>query len=198
MGIIEMVQTPPLFPRRKKSYMTNFQNNTLAAVGQSAPNFELRNENGAAWRLADQIGKVTVLLFYPQNETLVCTKQLCSVRDNWSKYLETKAVIVGVSPGDAQANQRFSEHHRLPLPLLADEGRVITSIYGKHPIFPISFTRAVVVVDAKGVVRSREVMLRAFRPKDADVISSIYAARTDALNAKYEELKTRIHDSFID
>ena len=58
-------------------------------TGSTAVDFSLVNDQNEEWRLSDHLGNVVVLLFYPQNETLVCTRQLCSVRDNWGKYLET-------------------------------------------------------------------------------------------------------------
>ncbi|MBK8304186.1 MAG: peroxiredoxin family protein [Pyrinomonadaceae bacterium] len=163
-----------------------------ANVGLRAPEFVLKTEQGKEWRLSEHIGNVVVLLFYPQNETLVCTKQLCSVRDNWEKYIETKAEIVGISPGTPEEHQTFSNSRQLPLPLLADPGREITGIYGKHWLFPVNLTRAVVVIDANGVIRNRDVMLRAFRPSDSQVITDIYAARGDALHDKYAKLKRRV------
>lgn len=161
-------------------------------VGAAAPDFSLTDEQGNGWRLSEHAGNVVVLLFYPQNETLVCTKQLCSVRDNWSKYLETKAEIVGISPGTPDEHRGFGESRKLPIPLLADPDRDITQIYGKHWLFPINFTRAVVVLDAKGIVRNRDVMLRAFRPSDEQIITDIYHARGDALLETRNALRNRI------
>jgi len=161
-------------------------------VGSAAPDFVLRDEQNCEWRLSDHLGNVVVLLFYPQNETLVCTRQLCSVRDNWQNYLDTKAVIVGVSPATPEEHDSFSQKRSLPIPLLADGDRAITLIYGKHWLFPINLTRAVVVIDAKGIIRNRDIMLRAFRPSDARLITDIYAARGDALNETYAELRKRI------
>ena len=163
-----------------------------ANVGLRAPEFVLKSDQGKEWRLSEHIGNVVVLLFYPQNETLVCTKQLCSVRDNWDKYIETKAEIVGISPGTPEEHQLFSNSRQLPIPLLADPGREITGMYVKHWLFPLNFTRAVVVIDAQGVIRNRDVMLRAFRPSDAQVITDIYAARGDAFNDKYKKLRMRV------
>lgn len=160
-----------------------------AIVGVSAPDFSLRTDKNEDWRLSDHRGTVTVLLFYPQNETLVCTRQLCSVRDNWEKYLETKATIVGISPGTPKQHRVFAKHRQLPIPLLADPGREVTRLYGYHWLYPISFTRAIVVIDADGFVRNRDVMLRAFRPMDSRLITDIYAARSDALNKKYRQIK---------
>ena len=163
-----------------------------ANVGLRAPEFVLTTDQGKEWRLSDHIGNVVVLLFYPQNETMVCTKQLCSVRDNWDKYIETKADIVGISPGTPEEHLKFSNSRQLPIPLLADPGRKITGIYGKHWLFPVNFTRAVVVIDANGIIRNRDVMLRAFRPLDSQVITDIYAARGDAFHDKYVKLKMRV------
>lgn len=150
-------------------------------VGMPAPDFNLPTEKDAEWRLSEQRGKIVVLLFYPGNETLVCTRQLCSVRDNWADYLKTKATVVGISPGTVEEHLDFLRHHQLPLQLLADENRKVTRIYGQHKAFPINLTRAVVVIDAKGIVRTRKIMLRVFRPADDEVISAIRSATADAL-----------------
>jgi thioredoxin-dependent peroxiredoxin len=163
----------------------------MTAIGSDAPDFTLAADDGSEWRLSDHAGNVVVLLFYPQNETLVCTRQLCSVRDNWQKYLETRATIVAISDATADAHREFAQAYRLPILLLADQGRKVTTRYTKHWLYPTSWTRAVVVVDAEGVVRDRDVMLRAFRPSDDEIITSIYTARGDAFNTKYDQLKQR-------
>jgi len=162
-----------------------------AEIGCAAPDFALLAGDGHSWRLSDQLGRVVVLLFYPQNETLTCTRQLCSVRDHWENYLETRATVVGISPGTPAEHRIFAESRRLPIPLLADPDRQITGQYAKHWALPIGLTRAVVVIDARGIVRSRDIMLRAFRPSDAKIITNIYAARGDAFDDEYEQLKNR-------
>ena len=161
-------------------------------VGSAAPDFVLKDQQNCEWRLSDHLGNVVVLLFYPQNETLVCTRQLCSVRDNWKNYLETKAEIVGISPATPEEHNHFSQSRSLPIPLLADEGRDVTKIYGKHWLYPLNFTRAVVVIDAKGIIRNRDIMLRAFRPSDLTLITDIYAARSDAFNETRDALRSRL------
>lgn len=157
-------------------------------VGEKGPDFTLDSERGEKWRLSEQSGTVTALLFYPKDETLVCTRQMCSVRNNWADYLEAKAAVVGISSGTIEEHLIFSQKHRLPLPLLTDVNREVTSIYGRHWLFPMQLTRAVVIIDAKGIVRHREVMLRAFRPPDKSVLTSIHAARTDSLDEHYRRL----------
>lgn len=164
----------------------------IVSIGSAAPDFCLTDQSGNQWSLADQKGRVVLLLFYPANEALVCTKQLCSLRDNWATYIETKAEIVGISTGDSEANRLFAEKHRLPLPILADADRDVTSKYAKHGFFPLSLMRALTVVDAEGIVRTHQTMLRAFRPNDHDIILKLYAARTDAMQDRRNELRARV------
>lgn len=165
----------------------------VAAVrGRPAPDFTLNDVHGNSWSLSEKRGSVVLLLFYPANETLMCTKQLCSIRDNWEKYIETKAEIVGISTGSAVANKDFADKHRLPLTILADEDRSVTAMYSSHRVFPLNFMRGLAVVDAEGIVRTRQTMLRAFRPDDHDVIVALYQARSDASGLKREELRSRV------
>ena len=154
---------------------------TKIKTGDFSRDFTLFDHNNREWQLHKKIGQIVALLFYPGNETLVCTKQLCSVRDNWSRYLDTGAEVVGISPGNENGNGEFAAHHRLPMPLLADTNRSITEIYGKHLWMPIWATRAIVVIDAKGFVRYKNVMVRALRPSDDEVLAAIHLAKYDVL-----------------
>lgn len=169
----------------------NLTDDTSVGVGAEAPDFQLESNTGNSWRLSDHIGSVVAILFYSKDETLVCTRQLCSVRDNWNDYLKTRALVIGVSPGKVEEHNAFAQHHRLPIPILADADRSVTNTYGFHWLLPTLFTRAIVVIDAKGIIRSRRVMLRMFRPTDRSVITSIYAARADAMNAELETLRKK-------
>jgi peroxiredoxin len=95
-------------------------------TGEKAPEFTLKDLNGDDWRLADHAGKIVVLLFYPGDNTPVCTAQLCSVRDHWSDYQATGAEVVGISTDSADSHKSFAGKHSLTLNLLADEkGEVV-------------------------------------------------------------------------
>ena len=166
----------------------------LSSLGQKAPEFYLQDEKGNEWRLSDQIGQVVAILFYPKGETLVCTQQLCSLRENWSDYIQTKAKVVGVSPGTIQEHREFANKYILPLPLLpllVDNERKITRKYSKDWFFPKSFTRAIIIVDAKGFVRTNKIMLRSFRHTDNGIITAKHAARADALYENYDAIARR-------
>ena len=149
-----------------------------ATVGAVAPDFILRDTGGAKWRLSAQQGRVVVLLFYPGDETPVCTKQLCSVRDNWESYAATGAEVVGISTDSVESHQKFTEHHNLPLRLLADLDGKVNRAYNATSWLPGRAARAVVVVDAEGIIRYRKVeAVSLFRPRDAEIIEAIRAAQ---------------------
>ena len=136
------------------------------------------DSDGANWRLADNRGKVVVLLFYPGDETPVCTRQMCSVRDRWEDYAATGAEVVGISTNTVESHKSFAEHHDLPLRLLADVDRKVADAYGAQSLIPGKVARSVFVIDAQGVIRYRDVRpLGLFRPKDDDTIKAIKAAQ---------------------
>jgi peroxiredoxin Q/BCP len=147
--------------------------------GQTAPDFVLQDSGGAQWRLSDQRGKVVVLLFYPGDETPICTRQMCSVRDRWEDYAATGAEVVGISTNSVDSHKSFAEHHDLPLRLLADVDRDVADLYGAQSLIPGKVARSVFVIDANGIIRHRDVRpLGLFRPKDDDVIAAIRKAQT--------------------
>ena len=143
-------------------------------IGATAPDFTLKDGNGEDWRLADKRGKVVVLLFYPGDETPICTRQMCSVRDRWEDYEATGAEVVGVSTDSVESHQKFAEHHELPLRLLSDTSAKVANLYGARSLIPGKVARSVFVIDAEGVLRYRDVRpLGLFRPKDDEVIKAI-------------------------
>lgn len=154
------------------------------AIGTEAPDFTLKNEREEDWTLSAQRGKIVLLLFYPGSETLVCTKQLCSVRDRWDEYLKTGAEVVGISPGTSEEHRRFAENHNLPLTLLADPNRGITKTYLGAWASLHRAMRLVVVIDANGIVRHRRVMVRAFRPNDKWSLVAIRMAQYQSLTKR--------------
>ena len=151
--------------------------NTNVQVGDRAPDFTLQDGGGQEWRLSDQRGKVVVLLFYPGDETPICTRQMCSVRDRWQDYSSTGAEVVGISTDSVESHKKFAEHHELPLRLLSDAKGEVAKLYGAKSLIPGKVARSVFVLDRAGVIRHRDVRpLGLFRPKDDDVLTAIAAA----------------------
>jgi thioredoxin-dependent peroxiredoxin len=151
---------------------------TEAKIDTTAPDFTLRDADGDEWQLADHRGKVVVLLFYPGDETPVCTRQMCSLRDRWEDYVATGAEVVGISTNTVESHKSFAEHHNLPLRLLADVDRKVADLYGANSLIPGKVARSVFVIDANGVIRYRDVRpVGLFRPKDDDTIQAIREAQ---------------------
>jgi peroxiredoxin Q/BCP len=148
-------------------------------VGAPAPDFNLKDGSGNEWRLSDNRGKVVVLLFYPGDETPICTRQMCSVRDRWEDYAATGAEVVGISTDSVESHQEFAKHHELPLRLLSDSDQSIANLFGARSLIPGKVARSVFVIDAKGTIRHRDVRpLGLFRPKDDEVIGAIKKAQS--------------------
>lgn len=142
-------------------------------IGDTAPDFELEGTDGA-FRLSAHRGQPVVLLFYPGDETPVCTKQFCSYRDRGEELSALDAVVVGISAQDVDSHQAFTAHHGLTVPLLADTERQVARLYGVSA--PVMGTRrAVVVVDAEGRIAHRKVHVLGLSFATVDEITQVLA-----------------------
>jgi peroxiredoxin Q/BCP len=122
-------------------------------VGERAPDFELPG-TGGPFRLSDHRGERVVLLFYPGDETPVCTRQFCSYRDQAEDFAALEAIVVGISSQDLASHERFTATHGLNLPLLADVDGEVARAYGAFR-GSLGTRRAVIVIDEQGIVRYR-------------------------------------------
>ena len=148
------------------------------SIGENAPDFTLKDGAGKDWTLSEQRGKTVVLLFYPADNSPVCTAQMCSVRDNWADYAATDAEIVGISTDSADSHKKFAENHELPLKLLADDKGEVVRKYGVSSWIPGKSARAVVVIDKDGVIRHHKTeTISLFRPNDGEVLKAIEEAK---------------------
>ncbi len=146
-------------------------------MSKLALNFTLKDGDGNDWTLSDHRGKTVVLLFYPGDDTPVCTKQLCSVRDNWSAYQATGAEVVGISTDSVESHDKFADKYDLPLRLLSDTDRKVSEMYDMKSWLPGRSARGVVVIDKDGKVAYKKAeAVSLFRPKDDDVIAAIINA----------------------
>jgi peroxiredoxin Q/BCP len=99
-------------------------------VGQIAPDFETVTDAGEPIKLSDYRGKRVMLYFYPKADTPGCTKQACSIRDNYQLFREKDVVVLGASPDTAEDQAAFKAKYDLPFILLADAEHEISDLYG--------------------------------------------------------------------
>ena len=102
----------------------------MVNVGDTAPDFEIPDQNGDRVKLSDLRGKNVVLYFYPKADTPGCTTQACGVRDHAAEYAQANAVVLGVSPDPVRKIKKFDEKFGLAFPLLSDEDHAVAEAYG--------------------------------------------------------------------
>jgi peroxiredoxin Q/BCP len=150
------------------------------AIGDDAPDFTLPGTGGKDYHLADYRGRTVVLVFYPGDETPVCTKQLTTYSHDIESFRELGAQVLAISAQDVDSHERFSaKHGGFGFPLLADTDKAVAGRYGT--LGPLGFPRrSVFVIDADGVVRyaHRAIAGLIFRPTDELVRAIEAAAKT--------------------
>lgn len=99
-------------------------------VGDSAPDFTLKDQNDKAHSLADYSGKWLLLYFYPKDFTPGCTTQACGIRDGWQQVQSAGLTIVGVSKDSVDKHHQFATKYQLPFQLLSDESGKVIKAYG--------------------------------------------------------------------
>jgi peroxiredoxin Q/BCP len=135
-------------------------------TGEAAPDFELPGTDGP-FRLSDHRGERVVLLFYPGDESPVCTRQFCSYRDHAGDMAALDATIVGISSQSLESHERFRDHHGLNVPLLADVDKAVAKTYGVTAP-ALGTRRATFVIGEDGIVRYRHVHTLGLDFQDVD------------------------------
>lgn len=131
----------------------------MHTLGRVAPAFTLLTDAGAAVSLKDFRGRNVVLYFYPKDDTSGCTAQACEFRDRFPRFVESGAVILGVSPDSVRKHVKFKAKFALPFTLLADTDHAVCEQYGvwKEKLFwgrkYMGVERTTFLIDAKGTLR---------------------------------------------
>jgi peroxiredoxin Q/BCP len=147
-------------------------------VGEQAPDFELPGTDGS-FRLSGHRGERVVLLFYPGDNTMVCTKQFCSYRDRAGDFAALNATVVGISSQDLATHEDFIAKHSLNVPLLADVDKAVAKSYSAFSA-RLGTKRAVIVIDEQGIVRHRHDHLLGLDYQSVDELKSTLDALPSA------------------
>ena len=98
-------------------------------IGQVAPDFEAKDQDGNVLKLSDFRGQKVVLYFYPKDSTPGCTAQACNLRDNYQALTDAGYVILGISPDSEKRHQNFIKKNELPFTLICDEDKAVHELY---------------------------------------------------------------------
>lgn len=129
-------------------------------IGDKAPAFSCKDQNGNIVNLSDFAGKKIVLFFYPKANTPGCTAEACNLNDNYERFTGLGYQIIGVSADSIAAQKKFSDKYNFHYPLLADENKEILNAYGVWG--PKKFMgreydgihRTTFIIDEKGIIEN--------------------------------------------
>ena len=146
------------------------------AIGDTAPDFTLPGTGDKSYSLSSFRGQPVVLVFYPGDDTPVCTKQLNSYNNELSAFSDVGAQVLAVSAQDVASHEQFAGKHGFGFPLLADTDKSVAGLYGT--VGPLGFPRrSVFVIDAHGVICyvHRAIAGLTFRPVE-ELVAAVEAA----------------------
>jgi peroxiredoxin Q/BCP len=141
--------------------------------GDTAPDFELPDQDGNPVKLSDLRGEPVVVYFYPKADTPGCTTQACGVRDHRADYAKVGSVVLGISPDPVKKVKKFHDKFDLNFPLLADEDHAVAESYGvwaTKSMYGKTYKgneRTTFIIDADGKVAE---VLRKVKPAEHDAL----------------------------
>jgi len=144
----------------------------VSRLGEPAPDFVLPAEDGSRFHLASMRGERVLLVFYPGDNTPVCTRQLCDYRDGAESFAGLGVRVVGISADPPGSHRAFKARHDLPFTLLTDADLTVAETFGARGL--LGMKRAVFLLDAQGIIRYRHIeALPVFRRAREEIIEAI-------------------------
>ena len=127
-------------------------------IGDKAPDFTAKDQNGNPVKLSAYKGKKVALYFYPKDDTPGCTTQACNLRDNYQTLENAGIEVIGVSVDNEKSHQKFIKKYDLPFTLIADTDKTVNEKYGvwvEKSMFGRKYmgtARTTFIIDEKGVI----------------------------------------------
>ncbi|HKJ16479.1 MAG TPA: peroxiredoxin [Xanthomonadales bacterium] len=144
----------------------------MLEVNDQAPDFALEDESGNTFTLADHRGEMVLLVFYPGDDTPVCTRQMCDYRDGIESFNGLDVRVIGISKDSAESHRAFKEKHRLPFTLLSDPNLEVAGLYDSKGM--LGMKRSLFLIDGEGIIRYMHIeTLAVFRRAREEVIAAI-------------------------
>lgn len=137
----------------------------MPAVGEKAPDFELKNQNGVPVKLSDYRGKKVVLFAFPKAGTSGCTTQACGLRDKFPNIQAVNAVVLGLSPDAPEDLLKWKQKENLPYDLLSDPDHAVLEawgVWGEKSMYGKSYMgviRSHWIIDETGTIADAQIKI---------------------------------------
>jgi peroxiredoxin len=141
-------------------------------AGDTAPNFTLKDESGNEFELYKNLNKSVLLVFYPKDETPVCSSQLAEYNSNLDKFTEQGIKLIGISTDSIESHKKFCSSINLKFPLLSDENKSVSRQYKALNIFSSGKRKLVLVNRDKNIVWIRNI-LPIYYLKTSEILSAV-------------------------
>jgi peroxiredoxin len=141
-------------------------------VGDRAPDFTLPSNRGPI-TLSNTLKQGAVLLvFYPGDDTLVCTKQLCNYRDNLDVFGNLGVQVIAINPQSEESHRKFADKHHFPFPVVADTSKEVCRAYGALNFLGMA-KRALILIGRDGTIKWRRTDFPIFHQSASDVQAAV-------------------------
>ncbi len=144
------------------------------ALHQLAPDFQLPADDGQTFKLQQLRGKRVLLVFYPADESPVCTAQLCEYRDGIEAFVGLNAEVIGISKQNSLSHQAFKKNRQLPFTLLSDLDLQVAKLYGAVGL--MGMKRATFLIDEMGILRWQHIEATALFRRSAEELIGVLKA----------------------
>ena len=138
---------------------------------RKANDFTLKDQNGKYFTLSENKKNYTLLVFYPKDNSLVCTKQLCNYNENIESFLNKDIQVIGISPDSQNSHTEFSQKYNFKFPLLSDDGTVFKMYGVSGPLGTVK--RKLVLIDKEMNIIYEDTVLSLFYKKTSDILNRL-------------------------
>lgn len=139
---------------------------------KTAPDFTLTDQNGKVFHLYENLSQPVILVFYPKDESPVCTKQLCNYNDNYKKFADADIQIVGINFEGENSHKQFANKFSLQFPLLSDKDREVSKAYGALNFAGLN-RRKIVIISIEKKIVYEDLTFPAFYQKSVKLLEVI-------------------------
>jgi peroxiredoxin len=141
-------------------------------VGDRAPDFTLPSNRGPITLSKTLQQGAVLLVFYPGDDTPVCTKQLCNYRDNLDVFRNLGVQVIAINPQSEESHRKFADKHHFPFPVVADASKQVCREYGALNFLGMA-KRALILIGRDGTIKWRRTDFPIFHQTAADVQAAV-------------------------